>query len=236
MTLNHFSEKGEQINKFCKFSVLKNESDVEQFFVIRLLKDLGYEDTQIKTKEMLDELVIAKGRRKEKYRPDYVLFVNDKPRVVIDAKNPSDKIRDFLYQVTGYALAINQQYKDENPVIYCILTNGMTTEVYFWDDIASPFIEISFANFKEGDKKYEELVKALSPKSLEQANIDKTTKIILVKPQVPEIEAVFQKCHNLIFKRENPFPTKAFYEFTKLVFLKMNEDNGYMQFLTLGET
>lgn len=234
MNLNHYSEKANQANKFCKLSVLKNESDVEQFFVIRLLKDLGYEDTQIKTKEMLEELVIAKGRKREKYRPDYVLFVDGKPRVVIDAKNPTDKIRDFLYQVTGYALAINQKFKDENPVRYCVLTNGSATEVYYWDKTISPLLELAHSNFKDGDQKYDGLAKTLSPKALKQAVLDKETKVVLIKPQVEEIEAVFQKCHNLIFKRESPFPTQAFYEFTKLVFLKMNEDKRLHAILNTG--
>lgn len=234
MTLNHFSDNADRPNKFCRLSVLKNESDVEQFFVIRLLGDLGFDDSQIKTKEMLEELTIPKGRKKEKYRPDYVLFVEGKPRVVIDAKNPSDKIRDFLYQVTGYAFAINQRFKEENPVRYCVLTNGAVTEVYSWDDTSSPILALTHADFKDGNKKYEEFQQTLRPKALEQISLDKETKVVLVKPPLEEIELAFQKCHNLIFKRESPFPTQAFYEFTKLIFLKMNEDKRLHEILRTG--
>ena len=57
-------------NKFCRIKDLTNESSVEQFFVIRLLQDLGFKDADIKTKESIDELVIsAGGRTKEKYKP-----------------------------------------------------------------------------------------------------------------------------------------------------------------------
>ena len=38
-------------NKFCNKDSLNNESDVEQFFVIKLLEDLDYTDDYIKTKK-----------------------------------------------------------------------------------------------------------------------------------------------------------------------------------------
>jgi len=50
-------------NKFCKVSNLRNESDVEQFFVIQLLHDLGFTDTLIKTKTTIVE--VAMEREKE---------------------------------------------------------------------------------------------------------------------------------------------------------------------------
>jgi type I restriction enzyme M protein len=220
-------------NKFCKLSNLHNESDVEQFFVIRLLKDLGYSDTQIKTKENLEELTIGRGRKKERYRPDYVLFVDEKPRIIIDAKNPTDNIKDFLYQVSGYALAINQSYKEENPVQYCILTNGVLTEVYPWDSNTT-ISSLTFSDFTNLNIKYGELKKILNANVMKQDEIDKETKYALVKPPVEEIESVFQKCHDLIHKRESPFPTQAFYEFTKLIFLKMNEDKRLHAILDTG--
>jgi type I restriction enzyme M protein len=214
---------GDAKNKFGSLRDIHNESDVEQFFVIRLLRDLGYKDDQIRTKESLDELKIGRGRKKELYKPDYVLFVDGKPRIVIDAKNPSDNIEDFLYQVSGYALAINQSYREDNPVQYCVLSNAALTNLYPWDS-DSTIQSLTFEEFEDTNKKYTELKKTLDPKVMRQEEIDKETRVTLIKPPLEVIEAVFQKCHNLIHKRESPFPTQAFYEFTKLIFLKMNED------------
>ncbi len=59
-------------NKYRKISDLYNESDVEQKFIIRLFKDLNFKDSQIKTKKDIKDLIIGKGRKKEKFRPDYL--------------------------------------------------------------------------------------------------------------------------------------------------------------------
>ena len=40
-------------NLFCKKSTLRNESDVEQFFLLPLLKELGFTEDYIETKKML---------------------------------------------------------------------------------------------------------------------------------------------------------------------------------------
>jgi len=226
-------------NKFCKLTTLKNESDVEQFFVIRLLKDLDYTDSQIRTKEKLDEIVVARGSNKENYRPDYVLLVNGKPRVVIDAKNPKEKIRKFLYQVTGYALGLNQRYEGENPVLYCMLTNGGSTELYKWDSIKAPLIPtLVHGDFHDGNPKFENLRVKLNSnvwKSI-SSPVSEDKIITLIKPPIEEIKVVFQKCHDLIFKRESLLPTEAFYEFTKLIFLKMNEDKYLHKILDAGKS
>ncbi|WP_206682513.1 hypothetical protein, partial [Dietzia sp. SLG310A2-38A2] len=48
-------------SKFGDLGALSNEATVEQFFVVRLMKDLGYKDVQIKPKATIDELKISKG-------------------------------------------------------------------------------------------------------------------------------------------------------------------------------
>ena len=64
-------------NKFCKLKNLNNESSVEQFFIMRLLADLEYTDSFIKTKDVLPWKDIGRGSKKEKYRPDYMLYVGE---------------------------------------------------------------------------------------------------------------------------------------------------------------
>lgn len=71
----------------CRKEDLGNEASVEQFFVDRLLKRLGWSDSQIKTKESISELSINLGRKKIPYKPDYALSYRRKVRFVIDAKS-----------------------------------------------------------------------------------------------------------------------------------------------------
>ena len=56
-------------NVFCDQAVLRNEADVEQCFVRRLLHDLGYQDEQILPKQSLDELAIGGMRSATLARP-----------------------------------------------------------------------------------------------------------------------------------------------------------------------
>jgi type I restriction enzyme M protein len=60
-------------NIYCRFADLGNEASVETFFLSRLLYDLGYRDSQIKTKESLESLAVGRGSKRERYKPDYAL-------------------------------------------------------------------------------------------------------------------------------------------------------------------
>jgi len=216
----------EATNKFCKIKDLTNESSVEQFFIIRLLNDLGFKDSDIKTKESIDELVIsAGGRTKEKYKPDYVCFALGKPRIVIDAKATSENIDDYLYQVSGYALALNRKFKGEKPIKHCILSNGVITKLFPWDE-EEPILELDFNAFVDGKTPYERLKSYISYDTLKKALQSGKQKeyFTFKKPQINEIIGVFRACHNIIRSSEKSSPSFAFYEFTKLMFIKINED------------
>ena len=111
-------------NKFCRADDLSNEASVESFFVLRLLHELGYEDAEIKPKTAIDALPVGKGRRKEPYKPDFLLYARRHPRWIIDAKSPAENPDKFIDQGAGYCLAVNMRYED-NPVHYFMLTNGL---------------------------------------------------------------------------------------------------------------
>ncbi len=68
-------------NLFCARANLSNEASVEQFFVNRLLAELGYKDAQIQPKKSIQELTVSFGGSKSGlYKPDYVLLHRKKPR------------------------------------------------------------------------------------------------------------------------------------------------------------
>ena len=232
MSLNFYT-KPDAKNKFCALKDLTNESTVEDFFITRLLKDLGYKDEDIKRKESIEELTIpAGGRRKEQYRPDYVCFILQKPRIIIDAKAPEENVDDFHYQVSGYALTINQKFKEENPAKYCVLSNGVITKVYEWDK-KEPILILSFSDFNEGKTKYTQLREKLSYASyldqIRKRALSKESLFEFKKPPKEEIIGIFRACHNLIWKSEKKSPIGAFFEFVKLIFVKLRADKRLRQ-------
>lgn len=209
-------------NKYCKLNDLYNESDVEQKFIIRLLKDLNFKDSQIKIKKDIKDLIIGKGRKKEKFRPDYLIFLKNKPKLMIDAKNPiTDKdITKFEYQLSSYAIQTNQEFKGDNPLNYFIISNAYTTSLYKWDE-SEPIIILEFEDFVDNNEKFNEFKEII-----EEIKKFKTTKppLKLIKLPVKDLKELFNKCHNKIWKKEKIGPTKAFYEFSKIIFIKMKED------------
>lgn len=223
-------------NQFCEGKALTNESDVEHFFVDRLLKFLDYQDNQIKTKTSLSELVISRGSRKENYKPDYVLFHGKKPKIIIDAKSPTERIDDFTYQVAGYALNLNKKFKGENPVRYTILVNGPKFKLYNWDE-EEPILELVFGDFVSGNKKFIKLQELINPKRIgvDTGENDILISSFLSKPTVEEVKSSFNKCHNLIWKKEKISPTDAFYEFSKIIFVKLNEDKRIRKLIEKGQ-
>ncbi|MBI2630806.1 N-6 DNA methylase [Candidatus Nomurabacteria bacterium] len=209
-------------NIFCNLKDLKNEDSVEKLFIDRLVVALGYRDKDVKTKISIKELVIGKGRKKENHKPDYVLYKNKKPVVVIDAKPTWDNIDDYIYQTSGYSLALNQTFKDEDPIKYFILSNGLTTKLYNWNYTEEPILVLKFDDFQTNNPNYKKLLKTISFN--EVITSQEKNKFKFEKVSTDEIEGIFEACHNLIWKKESISPTDAFYEFCKLFFIKLKQD------------
>lgn len=208
-------------NIFCDLKDLKNEDSVEKLFIDRLIRVLGYKDESVKTKVSIKELVIGKGRKKETHKPDYVLHKNRKPIIVIDAKPTGDNIDDYIYQTSGYSLALNQSFKKENPVRYFVLSNGLVTKLYNWDE-EDPVLTLEFKDFQKGNQKFKKLISIISHDEIDAGKEVESFKF--EKISTNEIEGIFAACHNLIWKKESISPTDAFYEFCKLFFIKLKQD------------
>jgi len=211
------------VNLFCDRSDLKNEASVETFFVNRLIKTLGYKDSQIQTKQSISEMSVPRGGKKVKYKPDYVLSFRKKPRVVIDAKHPDADLGDWVEQCSGYCLLLNQQFKAENPVSFFVLTKGTLTRVYKWDE-AEPVLELHFEDFDIGNPNYEQLLSILSASQISDSKAVhdiESRSFTLRRPSAEEAKRVFAQCHKVIWKAEGYSPTAAFMEFVKLMFVKL---------------
>ncbi len=222
-----------QKNLFCSLKDLRNEASVESFFVDRLLKFLNYPDDKIRLKESIDQIEIGKGSKKEKYKPDYVLLDStNTPKIIIDAKAPNEKPEDYHYQVSSYALHLNQKYKD-NPVLYVVLTNGHFFIVYPWDN-DQPIFYLRFEDFADGNEQFLELRAHLSYSAFTQISATKDV-FDFQRPSLKVLVKTFNDCHDLIRKKESYSPTDAFYEFAKIMFIKIREDSKIHDLITKGK-
>lgn len=227
MDLNYRAQPQKK-NKFCKWSELTNESSVEDFFILSLLKDMGYTNEDIRSKQSIDEITVSKsgGRKKEPYKPDFVLVLKDAPRVVIDAKATDVDIHTYEYQCRGYCLSLNLKYIEDKPTQFFILSNGRITNLYKWDQ-EKPLLSLDFSDFTDGQPKYEELKNIIGKKAVLQRIITKSPIQDLFdfsRPNLSDLEGIFTACHNLIWKKEKIGPTEAFYKFAKIMFIKLNQD------------
>jgi len=210
-------------NIFCERTALDSEADVEALVVERLLSKLNYPDNRIRRKDSLDQIAIPRGRGKERYRPDYVLFDGqDNPSIIIDAKSPRETPDSYHYQVSGYALMLNQRYAD-NPVQYVVVTNGLALLLWRWDSDV-PELHMAFSDFEEENAKFVQLRSLLTCGAVDVVRATRDV-FSYQRPDLNDLIRVFGDCHNIIRKKEALGPTDAFYEFAKLMFIKLREDN-----------
>jgi len=220
-------------NIFCIKENLRNESDVEQFFVIRLLKKLGYKDANIFTKRTLPYLSTGKGLKKRLHRPDYAIKINKIWSLIIEAKHPEKNINEYVQEAQDYAIIVNRGYIGSNPIKYCLITNGIKTQLALTDQTKS-ILELNFDDFSEDNEKYKKLKEHISYDSLK--NIDNVENIFEFNtPEIDMLNGIFQICHNIIWRKHKVAPKTAFYEFTKLLFIKLNEDRTINDKIRKGE-
>ena len=213
-------------NMFCREKDLRNESDVEQFFVVRLIADLDFKDKEVHTKEQIKERVIGKGKKRKNYKPDYLLYVGKEPMVAIDVKHPEKDADEGLLDALNYAAVINREYKGKNPIQYCMGTNAIVTKLCKWDE-NKPLIVLKLEDFERANEKYKQLRGSISYIALKR----KVNKLLMEKPKfefrkpgIAELKGIFTACHNLIWRKQKIAPAEAFYEFSKVLFVKLNED------------
>lgn len=219
------SSKKSDKNLFCELADLENEASVEQFFVSRMLEHLGFTDRQIKPKTSLEKIKVSVGRRKVGYIPDYAVVVSKKARWICDAKATDEDLDKWVGQGGSYCLELNRKYRADNPVEYFVLSNGVETRVYKWD-AEEPLLTLAFADFVDGNAKYDKFRSIVGPEAFNAKRGAKTSAstITLTKKSANDLNADFTWCHNQIHKKGDLSYTAAFMEFVKLVFLKLLSD------------
>lgn len=210
-------------NKFCELAALHNESDVEQFFVFRLLKDLGYKDSNILTKHTIPTYVLGKGGKKHPHVPDYQIRIGKTPVLILEAKNPHEPIEKYVSEGQDYAVVVNRGFIGQNPIQYVLATNAVTTLLAKVDE-NKPILKLDFKDFVEGNPKYQILKDYVSFNNIKKSTVSKDQIFEFRTPDIDELKGIFKQAHDLIRRKHKIGPKKAFYEFTKVLFVKMNED------------
>lgn len=213
-------------NKFCKLKNLRNESDVEQNFLVRLLDDMGFTEDYRESKAGLQRESIGKGKHRRLYVPDYVCYLDKahkRPVLLVDAKSPAEDAMDGVTEAQFYASVLRRKLADPKPAQYCMGTNGAITLVRHHDSDAARH-SLSFEEFWEGYPSFEALKADLGRKGAAHRSSAPHNNFHFQKPDLGEIRALFEACHDVIWNREFESPVPAFWEFCKLMFIKLHED------------
>ena len=207
----------------CDKDRLNNEASVETFFLNRFIEYLNWDDSRVRLKESIETFLVSKGgRKKENYKPDYILLDDkDSPYIVIDAKGTNEDIHDYIHQCSGYSLSLNQ---DKETVRYFILSNGLVTEIYGWKGGKS-ILTLSFEDFSDKSDAFSQLVAIITDGKSGECPTEKTSDYMTIKQiNKEDAQKLFKKCHKYIWNSEKCGVNFAFMQFVKLIFLKMQSD------------
>ena len=215
-------------NKYCLVSNLRNESDVEQFFVTPLLADLGFTADFLQTKQTVTSRQIGKGKRRRSYVPDYVGYLTatqSKPVLVVDAKGPDRDAGEGVADAQLYASILRRHLISPKPEQYCLGINGHTCIVKHFDS-DQELHRLAFTDFVDGNHSFEAFKTRLSRATL-VTTVSATVandpfEFRKVTPN--DLPSIFEACHRKIRKAEKRSPASAFYEFSKLMYIKIDED------------
>ena len=225
MSLNHFLNPNAK-NKFCKLKNLKNESDVEQSLLRALMEELGFTADYLETKTTVKEVNIGKRKRKRLYRPDFIGYSDknhSRPVLVVDAKSPIEDPEDGVADAQLYASVIRRSLTKPKPDQYCIGSNGIKTVVKHYDSVTVEY-ELDFSDMEDGNPRFEAFKNDMNRISRARSSALQLEPFEFTKPDLDEIKGIFETCHKIIWSKEVTNPQSAFYEFSKLMFVKLKED------------
>ena len=195
---------------------LYSEADVVSKVVIPTLAALGYVEGNTRHGRVVVRheypITAQSGREKKTIFADLVVFVNDVPVIVVDAKNPRQFLTDNdREQVVSYARLLDKIAP------YAALCNG-PWQVY--DAIRKQQIKVlpRIADLLS-DLQERRLTKGQQDALRSQAN-----RTLLAIDSARDLSRLMRRCHDTIRNLKGYDPTKAFDELSKVLFAKMFEE------------
>jgi len=139
-----------------------NEGDVEQKIIYPLLTEpsfLGIAEEAVKAKSYLAPTQLDKeAGRKSGYYPDYSVWLQGLPVLIVEAKDPSVPSQKGFREACLYARHLNSRYTtDLNPCRFIIATNGVNLLAGFWDQ-ETPELDLLVADLNQGTEATEKLI------------------------------------------------------------------------------
>ena len=115
------------------------------------------------------------------------------------------------------------------------MTNGIETKLAKIDENKN-LLDLKFKDFADNNQKYKKLKNYISLESIKKSpTIKQKESFEFKKPDIGELKGVFKQAHDIIRRRQKIGPKRAFYEFTKLLFVKMNEDKKIQDKIDTGK-
>lgn len=144
------------------------EDSVRELVIAPILGRLGYGPsgtTRVVRSKSLKHPFIRVGTRKHPVTtiPDYTIYVEGRPGLVLDAKSPEQSVWDCDHIQQAYSYAVH-------PEIRCRefgLCNGRELLVFSTDQV-EPLLEVAFGEF---DTRWEEIERILSPKYIQRPEL-----------------------------------------------------------------
>jgi hypothetical protein len=146
------------------------EDSVREVIIAPILSRLGYHpigpQTVVRSKNLIQPFIYV-GTRKHPVTiiPDYTLYHQDRPVLVLDAKSPTENVTSTAHVQQAYSYAIHPEVR----VNHFALCNGKRLAVYSVES-PKPIFDIPFEEF---ETRWEDIEKHLAPKYLLQPELRK---------------------------------------------------------------
>ncbi|MCI8620518.1 MAG: N-6 DNA methylase [Clostridia bacterium] len=194
---------------------LITEADVENKFLQELFtKELGYDiNNDLKWKETVK---YQEGRKKITKFADLIVYKNDEPVMVVEAKKPTETVTDNIGQVDSYSFA--------KEVRYSIITNGrkIILREYLAGNKKANIINMSIDKLHKMN--YEPLINTVSKEKIDTNIINECLDNQNNSDKITDYRRFFRSIHNIIRDNEKLDPASCFDEFSKILYLKMADE------------
>ncbi len=139
------------------------EDSVREVIIVPILSRFGYhpsgENTVKRSKTLVQPFIyVGTSRHPVKIIPDYTLYSNGRPVMVLDAKSPSESVSTSAHVQQAYSYAIHPEIQAS----HFALCNGKRLAVYNTQNV-NPLLNIPF---EEYESRWEEIEKHFLPKYL----------------------------------------------------------------------
>ena len=144
------------------------EDSVRELIVAPILARLGFSPhgaTRVVRSKTLSHpfIRVGTGQHPVKTVPDYTFFVDGRPALILDAKGPTQSVRDVGHVQQAYSYAIHPEVRCEE----FALCNGLELAVYSVKT-SEPLLQLGFSEY---ESRWTDIKRFLGPRYLKQPKL-----------------------------------------------------------------